>query len=44
MRDPKLFNMNLLRKWKWRLVINELGLWKDILVSKYGLWEQCEKP
>ena len=36
--DPKLFNMALLGKWIWRLGSVEDGLWKEVLISKYGGW------
>ena len=42
-KDAKRFNNALLAKWKWRLVCNEQGKWKDILVSKYGLESGCRK-
>lgn len=37
-KNIKTFNVTLLGKWKWRLGLEEKGLWKDILVSKYGSW------
>ncbi len=36
--DPKLFNLALLGKWIWRLGSVEVGLWKEVLLSKYGGW------
>jgi len=36
--DPKLFNLALLGKWIWRLGVDKGGLWKEVLVSKYGGW------
>ena len=36
--DLKIFNMALLGKWIWRLGTDKGGLWKEILVSKYGGW------
>ena len=36
-KDVKIFNNALLAKWKWRLMNDERGKWKDIPVSKYGL-------
>jgi len=36
--DPKLFNLTLLGKWIWRLGSDEGGLWKEVLISKYGGW------
>ena len=38
-KSIKLFNKALLAKWKWRLGIDEKGLWKDILESIYGSWK-----
>jgi len=35
-KDIKMFNCASLAKWKWWLVSNEQGKWKDILVSKYS--------
>jgi len=29
--------MSSLAKWKWRLLTEEKGKWKDWLVSKYGM-------
>jgi len=36
--DPKLFNLAMLGKWIWRLGSVEVGLWKEVLFSKYGGW------
>ena len=36
--DPKLFNLALMGKWIWRLGSVEVGLWKEVLISKYGGW------
>ena len=33
-----MFNLALLGKWIWRLGSDKGGLWKEILVSKYGSW------
>ena len=30
------FNLALLAKWRWRLLADEKGRWKDLLASKYG--------
>jgi len=35
-RDIRLVNLSLLAKWRWRLLQNEGGLWKEVLVEKYG--------
>jgi len=34
-KDIKKFNRALLTKWKWRMMSEEKGKWKEILVSKY---------
>ncbi|XP_068466531.1 uncharacterized mitochondrial protein AtMg00310-like [Phaseolus vulgaris] len=36
-RDIRRFNYALLAKWRWRIVSEEKGRWKDLLVSKYGM-------
>jgi len=36
-RDIQKFNLGVLAKWRWRLVSDEEGRWKDLLVSKYGM-------
>ncbi|GAU12281.1 hypothetical protein TSUD_141890 [Trifolium subterraneum] len=36
-RDIKAININLLMKWRWRLLQHEdQSLWKEVLVAKYG--------
>jgi len=37
-RDIENFNTALLAKWKWRLGVEDHGVWKQILDSKYGSW------
>ena len=39
----RLFNLALLGKWIWRLGTNKGGLWKGILVSKYGGWRSLRE-
>jgi hypothetical protein len=39
-RDVAKANLSLLIKWRWRLLQKDNGLWKDILVAKYGV-EAC---
>jgi len=41
-RDIGSFNYALLAKWKWRMMSDEKGKWKDILVSKKwpGTWKK----
>ena len=42
-KDLRMFNMALLGKWKWRLGRDEPGLWKEVLLSKYGSWRALDK-
>jgi len=42
-KDIRMFNSAILAKWKWRLLSNEQGKWKDILVSKYSM-ESGRRP
>lgn len=35
-KDIRMFNATLLTKWKWRLLSEKKGMWKYILISKYG--------
>jgi len=35
-RDIGRFNSALLAKWKWRLGTEGGGLWRDVLISRYG--------
>jgi hypothetical protein len=35
-RDVSLVNSSLLAKWRWRLLLPERALWKEVLVAKYG--------
>jgi len=34
-KDIRKLNRALVAKWKWRLLSEEKGMWKDILLSKY---------
>ena len=36
-KDISRFNSFLLAKWKWGLVSEEQGKWKEVLVSKYDM-------
>jgi len=36
LRNIQNFNIALLAKWKWRLIAEEKGRWKEMVVSKYG--------
>jgi hypothetical protein len=36
-RNIKIVNYSLLMKWRWRLLqLEERGLWKDVIIAKYG--------
>ena len=35
-KEVKNFNVALLAKWRWRIMSNEGGKWKEIILSKYG--------
>ena len=35
-KDIILVNLSLLAKWRWRLIQGEGGLWKEVLIEKYG--------
>lgn len=37
MKDIRAMNVSLLAKWRWRLLVGEEALWKDVLVAKYGV-------
>jgi len=39
----KDFNSALLGKWVWRLGSNEVGLWKEVVESKYGGWRNLKE-
>jgi len=41
--DLRKFNLALLGKWIRRLGTNKGGLWKEILVSKYGEWRSLRE-
>jgi hypothetical protein len=35
-RDVRVVNISLLTKWRWRLLHEDHGVWKEVLKSKYG--------
>lgn len=39
-KDVGKINMTLLAKWKWRLVLEENGLWKKVIEFRYGSGER----
>jgi len=41
--DLRTFNLALLGKWVWRLGSDKGGLWKEIIVSKYGGWRSLRE-
>jgi len=41
-KNVKTFNEALLAKWKWRLGLEEKGMWKEVLESKYGSWRSLD--
>lgn len=36
-KNVEWFNLALLAKWRWRLLTEKRGLWRDILKSRYGV-------
>jgi len=42
-KDVGTFNAALLAKWKWRLRLEERGVWRDILESRYGEWREMSR-
>jgi hypothetical protein len=36
-RDIRTVNISLLAKWRWKLLDNKQAVWKDVLISKYGV-------
>ena len=41
--DLRTFNLALLGKWVWRLGSDKGSLWKEIIVSKYGVWRSLRE-
>jgi len=41
--DLRTFNLALLGKWVWWLGSDMGGLWKEIIVSKYGGWRSLRE-
>jgi len=37
-KDVGRFNATLVAKWKWELQMEEVGVWRDTLESRYGTW------
>ncbi|XP_068486393.1 uncharacterized protein [Phaseolus vulgaris] len=42
-KDIRKFNYALLAKWRWRLISEEKGRWKEMLFSKYGVDLECRQ-
>jgi hypothetical protein len=36
-RDLRQVNLALLAKWRWRFLLEEGGLWRDILIARYDV-------
>lgn len=36
LRDVRVANLSILAKWRWRLIQGDNGMWKDVLIEKYG--------
>ena len=41
-RDIGRFIAGLLAKWKWKTEVEEEGLWKEILESRYSSWRDMK--
>jgi hypothetical protein len=35
-RDLRVVNLALLGKWRWRILSEGQGIWRDILLARYG--------
>jgi hypothetical protein len=35
-RDPRQVNLALLSKWRWRYLLEDRGIWRDIISVRYG--------
>ncbi|PNX69332.1 cytochrome p450, partial [Trifolium pratense] len=35
-RDLRAVNLALLGKWRWRVIARGQGLWREILLARYG--------
>jgi len=35
-RDLRQVNLTLLAKWRWRLLLGDGGIWKNIISARYG--------
>ncbi|MCH82343.1 LINE-1 reverse transcriptase like, partial [Trifolium medium] len=36
-RDLRVTNLSLLAKWRWKLLASDSEVWKDVILSKYGM-------
>jgi hypothetical protein len=41
-KDLKVFNLSLLAKWRWRLLVGGEAQWKNVLSAKYGKLDGLE--
>jgi len=41
-RDIRRFNAALLAKWNWRIGVEEVGLWKEIVDYRYNSWKDMK--
>jgi len=39
-KNVRKFNVALLAKWLWRLGLEEVGVWRDIIESRYDSWRE----
>ena len=43
-KDIPSFNVSLLGKWKWDLLLNQGEIWARVLEAKYGGWRSLDGP
>jgi hypothetical protein len=42
-KDVRLMNVSLLAKWRWRILLNEQSLWREVIAERYGV-ELVNRP
>jgi len=42
-KDVRKFNIALLAKWKWRLGMEEVRVWRELIESRYGFWRDMNE-